>query len=691
MGKRGKALKRKRVEQSSSLLETQQSFSRCNADEDSEEDLADEEEQNDLLGGILETDLITCINVVKKLGAQLDLFRSRPFKALRVALHPIIVDQVRKYEVEAGKGTLLSELASSERPGSNRGRLAGLSPAERLKQMDRDALNARLLRSERLEKLEALNREGHDEEDGRTAALSKLRIPDGVAGMATIGNGTSLPLLKSQGEDEEVDDLTETCSSSSSTAKPMSLHNATQCYTCKAPFRELHFFYSNLCKRCADLNWSKREEKANMEGMVCIVTGARVKIGYRIALKLLRCGALVIATSRFVRDMARRYAAEQDAKEWGHRLHLYGLDFRNLRMLERWCAQVIQHYPRLDVIINNACQTIRRPPAYYSHLIALECMDMNHALKEPQFSYEKGCNTKIAARLLEGSEGKAGYLLGSSEFKSAPQLMDHRPEVARSEITKYANTPSTEEDDPIVPGMSLPDIDTVARTHCSEGLKNSISTLSQIPIIATDSMPEASSLDMIEKNASSSSLSSSPSSLLAEQQHISQISQVAFPVGKLDVNEQQVDTRRTNSWMLKLHEVSTGEAAEVLAINTLAPFIINGRLRALMERSGPVDENCDSEEALKFIVNVSAMEGKFYRFKTSQHPHTNMAKAALNMMTRTSADEYMKTSGIYMTAVDTVSTFRDSFLFCLWFIPIFDSVMFIHEIPEVFHEVPNTR
>ena len=110
-----------------------------------------------------------------------------------------------------------------------------------------------------------------------------------------------------------------------------------------------------------------------------------------------------------------------------------------------------------------------------------------------------------------------------------------------------------------------------------------------------------------------------------------------------------------------------------------------------MERSGPVDENCDSEEALKFIVNVSAMEGKFYRFKTSQHPHTNMAKAALNMMTRTSADEYMKTSGIYMTAVDTVSTFRDSFLFCLWFIPIFDSVMFIHEIPEVFHEVPNTR
>jgi NAD(P)-dependent dehydrogenase (short-subunit alcohol dehydrogenase family) len=58
------------------------------------------------------------------------------------------------------------------------------------------------------------------------------------------------------------------------------------------------------------------------------------------------------------------------------------------------------------------------------------------------------------------------------------------------------------------------------------------------------------------------------------------------------------------------------------------------------------------KEALKFIVNVSAMEGKFYRFKSSNHPHTNMAKASLNMMTRTSAQDYVK-SKIYMTAVDT--------------------------------------
>lgn len=110
------------------------------------------------------------------------------------------------------------------------------------------------------------------------------------------------------------------------------------------------------------------------------------------------------------------------------------------------------------------------------------------------------------------------------------------------------------------------------------------------------------------------------------------------------MNGQQVDLRRHNSWLCKLEQVSTAEAAEVLLINTLAPFVLNGQLRSLME--------CNTKNQWKFIVNVSAMEGKFYRYKTANHPHTNMAKAALNMMTRTSAEDYRK-SGIYMTAVDT--------------------------------------
>ena len=116
-----------------------------------------------------------------------------------------------------------------------------------------------------------------------------------------------------------------------------------------------------------------------------------------------------------------------------------------------------------------------------------------------------------------------------------------------------------------------------------------------------------------------------------------------FPESLTDKYEQQLDIRRINSWILRLNEIHPIELVEVFAVNTLAPFIINSRLKVLLERS----KNCK-----RHIVNVSAMEGKFYRLKTCYHPHTNMAKAALNMMTRTSSMDYAK-NGIYMNSIDT--------------------------------------
>jgi NAD(P)-dependent dehydrogenase (short-subunit alcohol dehydrogenase family) len=117
-----------------------------------------------------------------------------------------------------------------------------------------------------------------------------------------------------------------------------------------------------------------------------------------------------------------------------------------------------------------------------------------------------------------------------------------------------------------------------------------------------------------------------------------------FPRGKVDQDLQQIDLRDRNSWRLLLHEVSTVELLEVQLVNAVAPFIFNARLKPLMLRTPDRD---------KHIVNVSAMEGQFYRnFKTTRHPHTNMAKAALNMMTRTSAADY-QADGIHMNSVDT--------------------------------------
>jgi NAD(P)-dependent dehydrogenase (short-subunit alcohol dehydrogenase family) len=120
--------------------------------------------------------------------------------------------------------------------------------------------------------------------------------------------------------------------------------------------------------------------------------------------------------------------------------------------------------------------------------------------------------------------------------------------------------------------------------------------------------------------------------------------QSLFPAGKLDQDLQQVDLRERNSWRLLMHEVPAVELLEVQLVNAVAPFLLNARLKPLMLRTPERD---------KHIVNVSAVEGQFYRkFKTTRHPHTNMAKAALNMMTRTSAADY-HADGIHMNAVDT--------------------------------------
>ncbi|MEI6537303.1 MAG: SDR family oxidoreductase, partial [Verrucomicrobiaceae bacterium] len=123
-----------------------------------------------------------------------------------------------------------------------------------------------------------------------------------------------------------------------------------------------------------------------------------------------------------------------------------------------------------------------------------------------------------------------------------------------------------------------------------------------------------------------------------------QAQQDLFPAGRLDQDLQQVDLRERNSWRLTLAEVPSVELLETQLVNAIAPFLLNARLKPLLLRTPGRD---------KHIVNVSAVEGQFYRkFKTTRHPHTNMAKAALNMMTRTAAADY-HADGIHMNSVDT--------------------------------------
>jgi NAD(P)-dependent dehydrogenase (short-subunit alcohol dehydrogenase family) len=329
------------------------------------------------------------------------------------------------------------------------------------------------------------------------------------------------------------------------------------CYVCKRKYTRVHHFYDQLCTQCAELNFRKRTETADLTGRVALLTGGRVKIGYQAGLKLLRAGCTLIVTTRFPRDSAQRYAREPDFDQWGHRLEVFGLDLRHTPSVEAFCAELLATRDRLDFIVNNACQTVRRPPAFYAHMMAGETAAL-HTLPEH------------VRRLVGGYEGlrAADLLPGGSQ-----SLVNGAGGSAPAGLARAAE-------------------------------------LSQVPLLADE---------------------------LLGQAHL-------FPEGRVDQDLQQVDLRGRNSWRLQMDEVPAVELLETQLVNAVAPFILNARLKALMLRTPGRD---------KHIVNVSAVEGQFYRnFKTTKHPHTNMAKAALNMMTRTAAADYHG-DGIHMNAVDT--------------------------------------
>jgi len=144
------------------------------------------------------------------------------------------------------------------------------------------------------------------------------------------------------------------------------------CYVCKTPFTEIHRFYHQLCPNCAEFNFQKRAQRADLRGRRALLSGGRIKIGFQLGLRLLRDGADVIVTTRFPNDAHRRYRAEPDAGGWLDRLRVVALDLRDLQGVEQFADHLVASEPSLDILINNAAQTVRRPLAFYAHLLAHE-------------------------------------------------------------------------------------------------------------------------------------------------------------------------------------------------------------------------------------------------------------------------------------------------------------------------------
>jgi NAD(P)-dependent dehydrogenase (short-subunit alcohol dehydrogenase family) len=293
-----------------------------------------------------------------------------------------------------------------------------------------------------------------------------------------------------------------------------------------------------------------------------LVTGGRVKIGFQAVLKLLRAGAHVVVTTRFPRDAARRFCQETDSPQWHDRLEIHGLDLRHTPSVEAFAEHLLQSLPQLNFILNNACQTVRRPPGFYRHL-------------------------------MDGER----------------QWAEDLPPAARTWLESYEQL-RCQSRETVVSQHSLPSEVVGSLVGIQKAAE-----LSQLPLIAGDT--------------ETGDTENSPG---------------IFPAGQLDQDQQQVDLRSINSWRLPLADVPTVELLEVQLVNAIAPFLLNARLKPLLLKVTTRD---------KHIVNVSAMEGVFYRaYKTDKHPHTNMAKAALNMLTRTSAQDYIR-DGIHMNSVDT--------------------------------------
>ncbi|SFO21419.1 Enoyl-(Acyl carrier protein) reductase [Chitinophaga sp. YR627] len=302
--------------------------------------------------------------------------------------------------------------------------------------------------------------------------------------------------------------------------------NAIVCYACRKQYTQLHQHYHRLCPECADIHLEKKAQRLDLQNRTAIVTGARMKIGYVTTLKLLRDGATVIATTRFAADALLSYSKEPDFNTWKHRLFIYSLDLISIPQVEMFLQYVQENFSSLDIIINNAAQTISYPAAYYKPLI------------DKQFQ-----------------------------------------------------------------------LSTITAEDQSRILAN----------------PMVSAPLKLETNEA----------LLAAH--------TFFPAHKTDFFDQPLDLRDSNSWTMKLEEVDTAEVLSANLVNNIAPFMLNSRLKPMLMNSPFRD---------KYIINVSSSEGQFsYEGKTIFHPHTNMTKAALNMMTRTSGRDYAG-DGIYMNSVD---------------------------------------
>ncbi|NUS16228.1 MAG: SDR family NAD(P)-dependent oxidoreductase [Streptomyces sp.] len=320
-----------------------------------------------------------------------------------------------------------------------------------------------------------------------------------------------------------------------------------RCYVCKSLYQQADSFYHALCPRCAADNAARRSLSTDLRGRRVLLTGGRVKIGFQLALMMLRDGAEVLVTSRFPHDTLRRFRAAEGSAIWWDRLTVVAVDLRDPRQVIGLCEGLAATGEPLDALVNNAAQTVRRPPGSYAALTAGEGGPLPAAvIRAPGYR-------PMSALTGAGADGAS----------AVREVLGLAPADVAGGVPE--------------PGGGMP-------------------VLSSLPGAGID---EAGLLP---------------------------------------------DLSAANSWSARIGELDPAELLETQLVNALAPALLADRLLPLL---------LASPRPRRYIVNVTAVEGRFaVRNKTSGHPHTNMAKAALNMLTRTSGPE-LAARGVHMCSVDT--------------------------------------
>ena len=533
--------------------------------------------------------------ILRRVSGDMVFYNSTLCRPLRKAIQPIVAQARSRMFGGSDKTSYDSKKQKSREAAGRRAR-------ER--EMDQRYIAKAALRAERMRNLSALQ-EGDDgmllpriADGAASGARLAIEDADAACSKAAIATATATAAAAGVGAERGAGEVGG--GGGGGDGSVPKLHNARACYVCKKRFRRLHHFYDLMCPDCALYNWEKRHQSADLGGKVALVTGGRVKIGYEVVLKLLRAGAHVVVTTRFPHDCAARFARVSDSGDWLARLEVYGLDLRDLPSVRRFCTYFSEVYGQLSVLIHNACQTIRRPAAFYRGLVPGERESLEALPPALQPVVERyHARLDEARKRIPMAQKRKAALMEDSVDSAAASL---------SETGDAATPAAAAAADSALAAVINPEMAIVSGGAAAKAAAQLVlpAERTQVAVLPEDAVVDTR----------------------------------LFPKDAVDVNGQQVDLRDRNTWIAKLEEVQMPEVTEVFAINTISPFVMNGALVPIMA-PGPA-----------FIINVSAMEGKFYRVKSPYHPHTNMAKAALNMMTRTSAEDLQK-QGVYMNSVDT--------------------------------------